>query len=160
MHLTIFLIILIIIIIAVTRSCNLGSFSSEKQSKTTLTPTEREFYDVLEQVVGDDITILAKIKIADVLKKNKENYNPKWLNSINQIPDKYFNFVLCRSVDLSVICVIKLDEVSANTNKVICDKALQTTCDAVGLKLYRFIVGNQYDFNEISALIFPALDKK
>ena len=76
------------------------------------TPAERSFLGVLNQAVEDNAFVFGKVRVADVLKPSKDVSRKQWQTAFNKINSKHFDFVLCDKGDLSVLCVIELNDKS------------------------------------------------
>lgn len=77
-----------------------------------LTPAERSFFGVLQQVISPSICLFAKVRLADVIQP-RSSLNPSmWQTAFNKISSKHVDFVLCDAVTTRVRCVIELDDSS------------------------------------------------
>jgi hypothetical protein len=92
-----------------------------QRGKPLCSAAERAFLEVLDQAVAVDAGIAAsapghgggyrvfgKVRVADVVAL-KPGLNP-WARqgALNRIAAKHFDFVLCRSSDLAVVCAVEL----------------------------------------------------
>lgn len=75
-----------------------------------LTPAERSFFGVLQQAVGSDYQIFAKVRLADIVRPVRNPSRSGWQSAFNRITDKHVDFVLCDSSRLGVVAVIELDD--------------------------------------------------
>lgn len=132
-------------------------FLEKKQStytytkhKALFTPAERSFYGVLIQAVGDDVQVFGKVRVADVLKPDCVS-SEKRLRAFNKISSKHFDFVLCSKRDLSVLCVVELDDRSHNSPKRRKrDAFLDAACKSAGLRLVHIPAKSKYSHAAIS----------
>jgi len=76
------------------------------------TPAERSFLGVLDQAVAGRARVFGKVRVGDVLGPRKGLQRGASSTARNKIDRKHFDFVLCDPSDLSVICVIELDDKS------------------------------------------------
>ena len=75
-----------------------------------VTKSELKFYKSLSKAVQDDFQIFAMVRIADLLRVEKNNkHRRKWLNKILA---KHIDFVLCDPGTLKPLVCIELDDVS------------------------------------------------
>ena len=82
-----------------------------KKFERIVSPAERSFLGVLNAVLDDEIIILTKVRVADVLTPLPTKDRGLWQRAFNSISSKHFDFVLCKSDDLSIICAIELGAV-------------------------------------------------
>ena len=118
-----------------------------------LTPAERSFLGVLDQVVGSDYRIMAQVRLADVIKVRKGSENRQ--AALNRIQSKHLDFVACDPNDLSIKFAVELDDSShkrpdRQQRDAFLDQAMQTA----QIPLYRFPVKRSYDPQEIRRTIF------
>lgn len=73
---------------------------------------ERSFLGVLKQAAGKNIRVFGKVRVADVLSPVDARGKSKCQSSFNKIGDKHFDFVLCATGDLSVLCAVELNDQS------------------------------------------------
>jgi hypothetical protein len=120
--------------------------SYEYSLKTTLlSPAERSFYGVLLSCIDDSMTVFSKVRVADVLGPRKGYSRKTWQSAFNKITSKHFDFVLCNSDDLSVICAIELDDKSHRAKKRQArDSFLQQACASADLSLIRIPAQRSY----------------
>lgn len=76
------------------------------------TPAEGSFLGVLNQAVSGKARVFGKVRVGDVLKPKPSLQRGPATTARNRINRKHFDFILCRPDDLSVICVIELDDKS------------------------------------------------
>ena len=125
------------------------------------TPAERSFFGVLAQAAGKDFQVFGKVRVADVLNVNG-GLKPSIRNgAFNRISAKHFDFVLCSPTDLSVLCVIELNDASHFQKKrQDRDDFLEAACKAARLPLVVFPVQAAYSPTELTKQISEALTIK
>lgn len=117
---------------------------------SVFTPAERSFYGVLKQVVGDEMEILAKVRVADVLMPQKGISKSAWQTAFNKISRKHFDFLLCKKSDLSVICGVELNDQShKNKDRKDRDSFLLSACCSANLPLVMFNAQSNYSLVQI-----------
>ena len=111
---------------------------------------ERSFLGVLNQAVEDNAFVFGKVRVADVLKPSKDVARKKWQTAFNKINSKHFDFVLCDKGDLSVLCVIELNDKSHNSKKAKDrDRFLTSACESAKLPLIQMPAQAAYNIDEI-----------
>lgn len=157
--------IVIIIVIAIKK------VSSKKKTKENnypyvkvdflFTKAERSFLGVLNQAVKDEAQIFGKVRLADVMKVEKGIGNSKRQTAFNKIRAKHFDYVLCNPKDLSVLCVIELNDKSHNTKKAKEGDAFKVeACKASSIQLIQIKAKTTYKINEVRAEIQEHLPKE
>lgn len=150
--------IIVFILIFLKVANNLASTSSfpyELQGPL-FTPAERSFLCVLNSVLKDDVDVLGKVRVADILKPTKGLSRSDWQKAFNKISSKHFDFVLCNKADLSVLCVIELNDKSHNSKKrKERDAFLEKSCEAALLPLIQIPAKAGYSLDEIKKQLSP-----
>lgn len=117
---------------------------------TLLSPAERSFFGVLNQAVGDTALVFAKVRVADILKPEKGMNRSNWQRAFNRISSKHFDFVLCKKDDVSIICVIELNDSSHQSKKrQVRDEFLRGVCESASLSLIEISAKRAYNVKEI-----------
>ena len=142
-----------------------GGKSSETQKNTDypygirdnfLSAAELQVYQVLRRVIPEEWTVLAKVRIADILYTKRPNEN---FGAQNKIQMKHVDFVLCEVETMKVLAAVELDDSSHNSPKTQKrDELVNGAFAAAGMPLIRFRVRAQYDANEVANTITAALD--
>ena len=121
---------------------------------------ERSFFGILNQVVGKDIRVLGKIRVADVIVPKKGLSRSDWQKAFNKISGKHFDFLLCKDSDLSIICAIELNDSSHQSSKrQLRDEFLTGICDAAGIPLIQVAVQPRYLIDDVKKLLAPHLER-
>lgn len=147
--------ILILLGFVIVVSFLLKSFKSEQESTyeklpVLLTPAERSFFGVLNNVVADYLVVFAKVRVADVLAPQKGMTRSNWQRAFNRISSKHFDFVLCEKDDLSIVCAIELNDKShSNSQRQQRDKFLREICESANLPLIEFTARKSYRTDEM-----------
>lgn len=126
-----------------------GEFPYERIEKL-FTPAERSFLGVLEQIFGNDYRILAKVRLADIIRPRKGLANSARATALNRIDRKHVDFAICDLRTLQVIGVIELDDSSHKRESSrhgdgVKDKALA----AAGVPIVRIAAQKSYNLAEI-----------
>ena len=113
-------------------------------------PAERSFFGVLNLAVGNDVVVFGKVRVADVIAPQKGMKRSEWQRAFNKISGKHFDFVLCKKDDLSVLCVIELDDGSHHSRRRAArDSFLESACRSAGIPLARFPARSAYNVDDV-----------
>jgi hypothetical protein len=120
------------------------------------TKSELRFYRSLQKAVQDDWEVFAMVRIADLLRVEKEaKQKRKWLNKILA---KHIDFVLCDPGSLQPILCIELDDPSHNRpDRIERDIFVNKAFESAGLPLLRVPTQPNYQSREIRELIDGSL---
>ena len=125
-----------------------------QKSDAIFTPAERSFLGVLQQTVGDNATIFGKVRIADVVEPKAGLGRSARQKAFNKISAKHFDFLLCDKEDLSIACVIELDDGSHNSKRrQERDEFLKGVCEAAGVPLIQVPAKSAYAIAEVRSLL-------
>ncbi len=120
-----------------------------------LSPAEFSFFKVLSSVVGPQITIQSKVRLADIFFVARPNENRSYFGKISQ---KHLDFLVCDPVTIQPVFGVELDDSSHNrNNRQERDEFIESVCEAAGLPLLRFPAQREYDSREIAAQVLPFL---
>lgn len=120
-----------------------------------LSKAERSFFGVLNQAVGQEYWLFAKVRVADLL------WMPKGTESrqshFNRIQAKHVDFVLCDRDSVRPILALELDDSShresARTSR---DAFVDSALRAAGLPLLRVPCNSAYNVDELRTQIRAA----
>ena len=100
------------------------------------------------------MSVFIKIRVADILKPTKGQNRSYWQRAFNRISSKHFDFVLCLKEDLSVVCVVELNDRSHNKPKRRKrDEFLRDACKSAGLPLVEVKTKRTYSVSELRDLL-------
>jgi hypothetical protein len=100
-----------IILVFTKKSPRIGGFPYDPAGPL-LSPAERSFLGVMENVVEPELVLLPKVRLADVISVRKGLSPSQFQSALNHITSKHVDFILCRQSDFSVTAVIELDDQS------------------------------------------------
>ncbi len=124
-----------------------------RRIKYLFTPTEKNFYFSLVKAVNTQFVVFGKVRIADVLTPDMKK-SKKWWRAFVKISSKHLDYVLCHPADLSVFCVIELDDRShQRQDRRKRDVFVNKACEDAGLPLLRFTAKRNYDVKKIQEKI-------
>lgn len=129
-----------------------------KKVDRLVSPAERSFLGVLKSILDDDTMLLTKVRVADVLTPAISSPNDRslWQKSFNRIAAKHFDFVLCRTSDLKILCAIELNDRSHNKEERRSrDEFLRAACLSADLPFIEVPAKNGYILQEVFDLIRP-----
>lgn len=135
-----------------------------RKEKALFSPAERSFLGVLDQAVGNDFRILGKVRVADVIMPAAGQGQSKWKIAFNKITQKHFDFVLCKTTDLSIVAAIELNDQSHRAkNRQVRDDFLQAACLSAKLPLIMFEAKAAYTVqavaDQITAVLKPPVSE-
>lgn len=130
--------------------------------KPLFSAAERSFLGVLDQAVGPEHRVFGKVRVADVAAVKPGLGNAARKGALNRIAAKHFDFVVCRSGDLSVVCAVELNDKSHASRKAQSrDDLLANVCRAIGLPLLTVPAKAAYSPQDVRAqflaVVEPAL---
>lgn len=122
-----------------------------------LSDAELSFYKILEQVVGNKVTICPKVSLKDIffVTERDRSKNSTYMNKINR---KHVDFLLCNTVTMKPLCGIELDDTSHNRqDRVERDIFVNDLFNSAGLQLVRFQNKRSYTISEIEDVLLKVL---
>lgn len=127
---------------------------------TLFTPAETRFMRVLDRATGPRYRIFAKVRIADVIDL-REGIAPAWRRkAFHRICARHFDFVMCRSDDLSILGVIELNDAShQRRDRARRDRFIIAVCNAIGLPILLVRARHDYDAAELRRVLVQAFMK-
>ena len=127
--------------------------------KPLFSAAERSFLGVLDQAVGPEHRVFGKVRVADVAAVKSGLGNSARQGALNRITAKHFNFVVCRSGDLSVVCAVELNDKSHASRKAQSrDELLANVCRAIGLPLLTVPAKTAYSPQDVRAQFLAAVE--
>lgn len=124
--------------------------------KFLLTRAEKSLFGVLQQAVGDDYLIFAKVRLADLLIVRKGTEGRQSFQ--NRINAKHIDFVLCNPQSVSPMVCIELDDSShQRPDRIKRDEFVDKSMLRAKLALVRVRAQTSYRVQDIRAAIQAAL---
>jgi len=123
-----------------------------------LSPAEFGFYKVLSSAIPSDIAILAKTRLADIVKVDRTitPYSSEARLYFNKVVQKHVDFLICQADTLKPLAGIELDDTShQEPERVSRDELVDNVFEAANLPLVRIQVQEKYDQGEITRLLSP-----
>ena len=148
--------ILLAFIVKYSQKANLNQEFPYRRIDPLFTPTERSFLGVLQKAAGDQVNIFGKVRVADVINPQKGLSRSEWQKAFNRIANKHFDFLICRSDDLSALCVIELNDSSHKSQKRSQrDEFLSAACSEANLPFIQIPAKAAYQIEKVSNIIAP-----
>ncbi len=102
--LVVVLILLMMIIASLT--------SPYKRQEYLFTPAERAFYKHLVRAVNGEYIVFGKVRVADLVTIKGSYGSPRSMRNLAKVAQKHVDYCLCNPDDLSVVCVLELNDKS------------------------------------------------
>lgn len=122
--------------------------------ESLLTPSERNFLEVLEQVVGDRYIIEKQVQLSRIVTPTDSNKNFINYRDFNQIKAKSIDFVLFNK-DYSPYLCIELDDLShMRWDRQKRDAFVNQIMKDVGLRIIHIRASYSYDLEKLKSQVF------
>ena len=152
-------VVLLVVVAFKGKQAGAGSIGYPYQpAKLLFSPAERSFLGVLDQAVGPEYRVFGKVRVADVAIVKPGLGKPARQGALNRIAYKHFDFVVCRATDLSVACVVELNDKShASQRAQARDELLLKVCQAINLPILTIPAKSAYSLQEVRSLFLAVL---
>ena len=128
-------------------------------AKPLFSAPERSFLGVLDQAVGPEHRVFGKVRVADVAAVKSGLGNSARQGALNRIAAKHFDFLVCRSGDLSVVCAVELNDKShASQRAQARDELLANVCRVINLPLLTVPAKAAYSPQDVRAQFLAAVE--
>jgi hypothetical protein len=128
-------------------------------AKSLFSAAERSFLGVLDQAVGPDYRVFGKVRVADLVSVKPGLSSPARQGALNRIAAKHFDFVVCRSGDLSVVCVVELNDKSHSSQRAkVRDELLTNVCRVINLPLLTFPAKATYSLQDVRSQFLVTIE--
>ena len=128
---------------------------------TIVTAAERSFLGVLQSLNYENVSVLTKIRIADVIGVRKGLDRGERQSALNRIVAKHVDFLLVRTNDFAPILGIELDDQSHDAPaRMARDELVDYVFKSVGLPLLHVRAQASYDPKAVYSSIDEALSQK
>lgn len=133
-----------------------GRTANYRKIPNLLTPAERSFFGALEQATKDRFRIMAKVRLADAIRPEKELGRSRATAAFNRISRKHLDFVLCDPDTLEIRAAVELDDAShRRADRRLRDDFLDRALESAGIPLHRFPARTGYDVAAIRKALEP-----
>ena len=164
------IVVLLAILFAVTVALKFNGLREQKPNVATstyearkclLTPAENSFFRVLEQAVGNDYRLFAKVRLADIIRPTQSANRSSFQTALNRITSKHVDFVICDLNSLAVLGAVELDDKSHDRlERGVRDGFLDAALGQAGVPIIHVRAASTYLANDLSSQIFNALQPK
>lgn len=138
-----FIVLLLFVIVLPARHTSAKPY---ERLPSILTPPEQHFYKVLSSVVREQTIIMAKVRVADLLKVRRSINKKHFWSYFSKISQKHIDYVLIDPQTFTTLCAIELDDKShLNLDRMKRDRFVNQIMAQTGIPLYRFSVRRRYD---------------
>ena len=128
-------------------------------AKPLFSAAERSFLGVLDQAVGSEHRVFGKVRVADVAAVKPGLGSSARQGALNRVAAKHFDFVVCRSGDLSVVCAVELNDRSHSSQRAQArDELLANVCRAINLPLLTVPAKAAYSSQDVRAQFLAAVE--
>ena len=115
-----------------------------------MTPAERSFFGVLQQVVPENFSLFAKVRLADLIQPRASLNNSMRQSAFNKISSKHIDFILCESATTKVVCAVELDDSSHHRgSRQARDSFVDAALQFAGIPVVRFSAKHGYQVEKI-----------
>ncbi|WP_313918374.1 DUF2726 domain-containing protein [Tahibacter sp.] len=155
------LVVLVVLAAAKGKADRSGSIGFPYQpAKPLFSAAERSFLGVLDQAVGSEHRVFGKVRVADLAAVKPGLGNSARQSALNRIAAKHVDFVVCRSGDLSVVCVVELNDKShAGQRAMVRDELVGNVCRAINLPLLAIPAKAAYSLQDVRAQFLAAVER-
>lgn len=157
----VFVIAVVLLVLIIALKKGFGSVSLPYLREPHLfTPAERAFLAVLDEAVGEQYRIFGKVRVADLARVKPGLSKSRRQTALNWVAQKHVDYVVCKRSDLSVVCVIELNDKSHKSRSVATrDRFLKEVCDVIELPLLQTPAKKSYSAAELRAEFFASINR-
>ncbi len=125
-----------------------------RATKVPFSDAEVRFLEVLDEAVGYDHRVFAKMRVADLLSVGLVDGGAAWRQAFNRISAKHVDFVVCRRHTLEVVAAVELDDRSHDSvRRQQRDAFLDRAFASAGARLVRVPVRSHYEAAGVRASV-------
>lgn len=118
-----------------------------------LSPAERSFYGVVQNMIGSRLVVLTKVNLNDIFYVSRPNEN---LGDRARIAQKHVDFLVCNPSEMKPLFGIELDDSSHQApDRKSRDEFVDQVFSTAGLPLLHFTAKHAYTKSEIGEKITP-----
>ena len=118
-----------------------------------LSPAERSFYGVVQNMIGSRLVVLTKVNLNDIFYVSRPNEN---LGDRARIAQKHVDFLVCTPNEMKPLFGIELDDSShLAPDRKSRDEFVDQVFSTAGLPLLHFAAKHTYTKSEIGEKITP-----
>ncbi|MBT8114075.1 MAG: DUF2726 domain-containing protein [Arenicella sp.] len=131
------------------------SFALQRRSKM-LSPAEKNFFECLENALGDEFYVFAKVAMLDAVEAKPAAGYFESRRIKKRLKGERFDYVLCKKHDLSIFGVVELENFEKKDNqknKMYREILVSEVCKTTHLKLFYFDIRQDYADVDIRRLV-------
>ena len=123
--------------------------------KDLLTKNEYEFYQKLRIFAEKyNYQILSKIRLADIVEPEKTSNKREWYSDFSKIKSKHVDFAICNKDNLSILCLVELDDNSHKQKRRIeRDKFVDSIYESVKIPIIHTKYYNRYVEEKLCSML-------
>lgn len=126
--------------------------------KCLLTPAEHSFFGVLEQALGNNYRIFAKVRLADIIRPVNGGSRSGFQAALNRITSKHIDFLICDPKSFTVVGAVELDDKSHERfERGVRDNFVNTVLRQAKIPIIRIRARSTYSATGLRDEIFQAL---
>jgi hypothetical protein len=130
------------------------------KNRTLFSPAERSLLGLLEQAVGENYRILAKVPAAEIASVRPAVNQSAWLRAFDQISSRNIDFVLCDKEYSSILCAIELNDASQRSEeRHEPDNFLEGLCRGIALPFVQIQAPGELSVSELKKKLHAALNQ-
>lgn len=130
-----------------------------QKKSSFMTDAEKNFYAVLQLIVGNKYEIFAQVHLPTILEHKVRGQN--WKGAFGHINQKSVDFVLCLKETLEPILAIELNDKSHDKeDRMTRDGVVQTIFEKAGISLIFIKNQTNYSSEEVEKQIFGELPQQ
>jgi hypothetical protein len=146
-------------VVAARRARKPGGAIPAYRQRNFLSKAERSFFNVLQQAIGRDGLVFAKVRLADLLTPASVSGGEGWQAALNRIKTRHVDFVLCTPGDLQARLAIELDDpAQRQARRKERDEFIESVLRSAGLPLLRVPAHRDYVIQQLRAQLSQYLD--
>jgi len=127
------------------------------KNDSLLTETEKRFYFVLAEIMGNDYLIFSKVRMADLLHLPRMS-GSNFYHYFNKIQSKHVDFLICDKKNIKPLLVIELDDLShLQSNRMIRDLLVNKIFENAKLPIEHISVSQSYNKEDLLKKINSSL---
>lgn len=128
------------------------------KKNSVLTESERDFFIVLNKIIGNDFLILSQVSLMEILAIPNGLDKSQHYSAKNRIQAKHIDFLLCEKESTRPLLVIELNGSShEEPNRILRDDFLKNALASAGLPFLQVPRASRYDEMELSNRIHDLL---
>jgi hypothetical protein len=129
-----------------------------ERKERLFSPAEWAFFRVLEETIGSEYRIFAKVRIADVLRPKKTANRRAWWRAFTKVSSKHVDYVLVDRVTGTIEAALELDDKTHDRkDRRVRDAFVDRAFAQARVPLIRVKAGRDYRRRELALRISQAI---